>query len=329
MYFLTTEDHRLLHRGLLPQARRLDVPEDLRGWSWTHAPLEPAYPVRLGVSEVAGAYCATARDLYLRRVLHTRPQSTEPMRTGARLHRLVTELMVSAKRRLYALVDGSSPEALRGLRSEAADASPDQQLAVYIEDCLVAEAALIMSRQPRIGVDALVARLIPASFDMHLDGSVLGLSRHLAADAIAGPWPTILELKFGALRDFHRLSTTGYALAYEATHEVPVNLACVIGVTFERDTVLVDRDYHLVDADLRQRFVETRDERAAMIYHESDPGLAAIHPPTCPYLADCQVAPTALHAIPPLQPQPSRPTPIAPSRSSTILFPGSPQPTAP
>ena len=321
MYFLTTEDRRLLHRGLLPRARRLDVPEDLRGWSWTRAPLEPAYPVRLGVSDVAGAYCTTARDLYLRRVLHARPGPSEPMKTGARLHRLVTGLMVSAKRRLYSVTDELSPEALRGLRSEAVDASPDRRLAGYIEDCLVAEAAHVMSAQPRIGVDSLVARLIPASFDVRLDGSVLGLSRHLAADAIAGPWPTVLELKFGALRDFHRLSTTGYALAFEATYEVPVNLACVIGVTFEGDRVLVDRDYHLVDADLRQRFVETRDERAAMIYHESDPGLAGTHPPTCPFLADCQVTPTAARAVSRPRPQPASITPAGPS---TILFPGSP-----
>ena len=323
MYFLTTEDRRLLHRGLLPRARRLDVPEDLRGWSWTRAPLEPAYPVRLGVSDVAGAYCTTARDLYLRRVLHARPGPSEPMKTGARLHRLVTGLMVSAKRRLYSVTDELSPEALRGLRSEAVDASPDRRLAGYIEDCLVAEAAHVMSAQPRIGVDSLVARLIPASFDVRLDGSVLGLSRHLAADAIAGPWPMVLELKFGALRDFHRLSTTGYALAFEATYEVPVNLACVIGVTFEGDRVLVDRDYHLVDADLRQRFVETRDERAAMIYHESDPGLAGTHPPTCPFLADCQVTPTAARAVSPPRPQPAYPASITPARPSTILFPGS------
>jgi len=61
--------------------------------------------------------------------------------------------------------------------------------------------------------------------------------------------------------------------------------------------VLIDRDYHLVDADLRQRFVETRDERAAMIYHEPHPGLA--RPPDL--LVPCQSPgrPTALRAIPP------------------------------
>ena len=68
MYFASAEEQRWVQRGLLPEARRQPVAEELRGWSWHQPPLKPVYDRPLGVYEVAGKYCPTGRDLFLRRV---------------------------------------------------------------------------------------------------------------------------------------------------------------------------------------------------------------------------------------------------------------------
>jgi CRISPR-associated protein Csa1 len=246
------------------------------------------------------------------------------MARGGRLHRLVATIMVEAKRRLY-VAEELSPGVLRGLRALAGDDADDQSIAGYLEDALVADAARVLSGQPGLGADALVARLVPVTFDVRLDGRVLGLSAHLAADAVGGPGPMVVDLKFGPLGRFHRLSTAGYALAYEATYEVPVNMGCVVGVDVNGGRVVVEKDYHLLDADARQSFVESRDERMRMIYHGTDPGLAHAHPESCPYLEACGVVGT---------PRKANVVPMRPPRGSTvrrraadsgIVFPGAPK----
>jgi len=72
MYFLSEEEKRLVLRRLAPQARQRGVAGELRGWNWHEPPLSPVFDTRLGVFEVAGQYCPTGRNLYLRWVLQVR-----------------------------------------------------------------------------------------------------------------------------------------------------------------------------------------------------------------------------------------------------------------
>ncbi len=50
---------------------------------------------------------------------------------------------------------------------------------------------------------------------------------------------------------------------------------------------MIERDYHLIGDELRQMFVEERDEKLRLAAEELDPGLPAVCPRTCPYLATC------------------------------------------
>jgi CRISPR-associated protein Csa1 len=68
MYFLTDEEKKLVTKGYLPKARELGVAEELRGWNWNIPPLAPVYDLRMAVYEIAGKYCDTGRDIFLRRV---------------------------------------------------------------------------------------------------------------------------------------------------------------------------------------------------------------------------------------------------------------------
>jgi len=139
---------------------------------------------------------------------------------------------------------------------------------------------------PYTGADALVNLVVPLVLEQKLDGTFLGLSESLSTDAFVFSEPMILELKFGEPRDFHRLSTTGYALAMEALYEFPVNLGCIVYAEFRSDRLIIKRDIHIISDELRQWFIETRDEKARLVAEEIDPGTGNC-PESCQYHHVC------------------------------------------
>lgn len=286
MYFLSEEEKRLLLRSLLPRSRATEVHPDLRGWSWHQAPLAPIYEVRLGAYEIAGKYCPTGRDVYLRRVEQRVMTPSVPMIEGSVLHKVVTSIILSAKRIIY----NEGPASLAGLATlQAPDLSwtADQPLAperrAILEEKvglvwefeyrrLVARVQEVLAKQPHVGPDSLVALALPVTVEQRLDGAFLGLSSHLSADAFLFSEPMMLDIKFGGKEDFHRLSTTGYALVMESIYEFPINVGCIVYATFAQGRLLVERDFHLIDDELRQWFIEERDEKTRMVEEEIDPG---------------------------------------------------------
>ncbi|MHB8619519.1 MAG: CRISPR-associated protein Cas4, partial [Chloroflexota bacterium] len=105
MYFLTADERRYISRKLLPEARKMEVHPDLRGWHWSalDAPLRPTYEVPLGVWEVANCACRSGRDVYLRRVLNRYPRPTAEMAEGSILHAFVAAYVTAAKRLFYTI----------------------------------------------------------------------------------------------------------------------------------------------------------------------------------------------------------------------------------
>lgn len=146
----------------------------------------------------------------------------------------------------------------------------------------------VLARQPYIGEDALAATVVPVVVEQKLDGSFLGLSSNLSADAFTFSEPMISDLKFGEPQRFHRLTTTGYSLVLEALHDFPISIGCVVYVQFRHGRIFVQRDFHLIDDELRQWFVEERDRKARMVADEIDPGLADECYGACPYLEYCR-----------------------------------------
>ncbi len=302
MYFLNQEEKRFLLRRLLPQSRENEVHPDLRGWSWHQPPLSPIYEARLGLYEIAGRYCPTGRDVYLRRVEGIKAPPNALMVEGSVLHHLITTMILEAKRIIYR--DGvRCLSTLTTLSQPDAMLLEDSPLSEEIENSLESKIDLlwsfeyhritarvqeVLARQPYIGPDSLVALALPVTVEQKLDGAFLGLSSHLSADAFLFSEPMIMDIKFGLRRDFHRLTTTGYALVMESIYEYPINIGCVVYPTFKDGRLLVERDFHFIDDELRQWFIEERDERMRLVEEEIDPGLPEECYQFCHYWQVCR-----------------------------------------
>ncbi len=304
MYFASAEEQRWVHRGLLPEARRQPVAEELRGWNWDRPPLRPIYDRPLGVYEIAGKYCPSGRDVFLRRVEQVQAAPNAGMREGRALHRVVADVLTEAKRLVY--VHGQtcvpflerlvSPPREGGEDGDPRDDEPDllsvkaRQVRAFEVHRIVERVEGVLARQPYVQADALAMLALSVGVEVKLDGRFLGLSEHLAADAIAVPELTVLDLKFGPREPFHRLTTTGYALVLESLYERPVDVGCVVYARFVSGRVIVERDFHLIGDELRQMFIEERDEKTRLVAEELDPGLPSTCPRTCPYLRTCHPA---------------------------------------
>jgi CRISPR-associated protein Csa1 len=305
MYFLNDEERRLVLRRLLPQARQSPVADELRGWNWDKPPLSPVYAPRLGVYEVAGQYCRSGRDIFLRRVQGISRPPNAAMLAGGALHRMVSAIILDAKRALYTSDPATCIEALAHLSPldldvETADAlladeaeTLRTQMHVlwrFEQRRIVARVEESLAHQPMIGMDGLAALALPVVVEQRLDGTFLGLSAHLAADAFTFAEPMVLDVKFGKAEPFHRLSTTGYALVMESLYEYPISVGCIVYPRFEDGRVVVERDFHVISDELRQWFIEARDERARLVEEEIDPGLAASCDIGCPFSEVCHPA---------------------------------------
>lgn len=117
MYMPTTEERKRLLRGTIPRARKLGVDDTLRGWSWSAPPLLSPYDAPLGLSEVAGAYCETGRNVYARRVLGADPEPNEKMVLGRGLHEALRDWTIHAKTELYTHGAEGAEEAVRRIRA--------------------------------------------------------------------------------------------------------------------------------------------------------------------------------------------------------------------
>jgi len=139
--------------------------------------------------------------------------------------------------------------------------------------------------------DKLRAKVADICLDYGLDriqySAFLGLSSHLSVDAFVFSEPMVVDIKFGQRQHFHHLSTTGYALVMESLYEYPINIGCVVYPSFREGRFAVERDFHLIDDELRQWFIEERDEQMRMIHEEIDPGIASECQETCPFWRHC------------------------------------------
>jgi len=304
MYFLTEAERKLFLKKMLPKARRLEVDDELRGWNWHQPPLEPYYEERLGVYEVSNGYCPTHRDLYIRRILNNCLKPNYFMISGKVFHQILVDVITNAKQMIYkhGVNDiGKLSTALRqpmdinwtddvlGLADEQKQELMTKGIFLrdYEQSRIISRIEEVLTQQPYIGKDSLVHLALPIVCENKLDGRFLGLSQHLSVDAFVLSEPMIMDVKFGSPHKFHQLQTTGYALVMEALHEVPVNLGCIVYGEFKNGRLIVTKQMHLIDDELRQWFIESRDEKMRMICEEIDPGIAADCQEYCPGYTVC------------------------------------------
>lgn len=299
MYFLSDEDRRKLLRRYLPQTREAPISDDLRGWNWSAAPLAPVYSAPLGISEIAGRYCRSGRDVYLRHVLGERGRPSAAMTDGAFYHDVIATVIVRAKQTIYregtaclgAIEALSEPELPPLPAGASAEASANGRLLWSYEARRIAtRSAEALARFPRAGTDALAAAILPITVEQQLDGSFLGVSRTVRVDAAHFSEPMVADLKFGRKERFHRIGLAGYALVSESLLEQPINLGYLVYVDFRDGHVTVEREFHVLSDELRQWFADERDEKARSVELELDPGLSDDCPETCPHWSTCYSA---------------------------------------
>ena len=328
MYFLSDEERGLLVGRLLPEARRHGVHPELRGWSWREPPLSPVYDVPLSVREVADETCDVGRDLYLRRALGVEGRPGSAAREEAALRRALADVIVDAKRAIYlhgptgcvrrlaASVEAGegglgavslrpAGRASHGPIGNGHGGGKGSALATVEETALQRKIAAltsferqrvaarvqdVLAREPDVGADALVALALPVVVERRANGMFLGLTSHLTLDAVATFEGIVFDVWFGGRHERHRLATAGAALVLESLYGQPVDVGCLVYVTFDGERVAVERDLHVVDDELRQWFLEERDERMRIVSEEIDPGMARSCPAACPYWSWCHGA---------------------------------------
>ncbi len=304
MYFASAEEQRYVQRALLPASRRHRVAEELRGWNWYQPPLQPIYAQRLDVSEVASRVCPSSRELYLRRVAGITPPTSAALVADGFLRATVARALVEGKRLLYQYGNACLPR-LAELGQQPPGApdtgalTPEGRRHLEVEMAalhafemrrVMERVEVALARFPWLGCDGLALLALPVSVDVRLDGRFLGLSEQVCIDALSLPEAQVQHLRFDAKEEWHRLMTTGQALVLESLYEAPVDVGCVVYARLVEGRVTVERDFHLIDDELRQMFIEERDDRMRLVASEVDPGLPAECPPVCPYLATCHRA---------------------------------------
>ena len=301
VYFLSGEETKWLLKHLIPKVRETGVAEELRGWNWHQPPLDPPYSVKLAVYEVAGKYCASARDLFLRRVMGMDAEVGKAAIAGSTYHSAVAQVIQEAKRLIYAHGPRGIKDIETGLRRfvprfEPRDgASPDPQiiatsnrLVSFEVGRILARIEDVLSRQPYIEADSLAASALPVTCEHKLDGSFLGLSSLVSCDAASLGSTVVFDTKFGRKRDFHRLSATGYALIMESLWEFPVDVGCIVYVDTRSEIPTISRDLFAIDDELRQWFIDERDDKMRIVAEQFDPGLADECYEYCGFLSECR-----------------------------------------
>jgi len=303
MYFFNKEERMYLNKGLIPESREMYIDQDLRGWNWQSPPLKPVYDFNLPVSEVASEFCPTFRDVYLKRVLNIEQEVNKYMVRGILLHKTMLDFITECKKTFY----NQSVEKCNKTKLELTEGKMNsildyQDMKIENREEIIEEIKLlwdfemqrviyriqeILSRQPYIGIDALISQAIPVVVEQKLNGSFLGLSSHLSTDAVNFSETIILDIKFGQKRSFHRLNVTGYALTMEAIHSFPVNIGCLVYTSFKNGRIILDRDFFIIDDQLRQQFIENRDEKMRIIFEEDDPGVNENCQQFCSFRKDC------------------------------------------
>lgn len=305
-YFISEGERRAMER----RAARVKVDDEWRGWSYEDGPVAPPYGVKFPVSVIAGKYCETGRDVYLSFVEGFKAAPSMELKIGAAYHEVIARIANSAKQLIYRygvisgadlydhLVDAKRTEIEDVMRGCGLDPSRDVKVKVNIERLWLYESMKIscslneqLSRGGKglTNLDVLVQSSIPFLVEYPVDGSRIGLSENLRVDALLG-FTTVLDLKTGRERRFHRLSTAGYAMALESMTGHPINVGCTVYLEFRRDTPtpIVRRRMYVIEEPLRRWFIDERDEKMEIVANARDPGMPARCSSRCPYYGVCR-----------------------------------------
>lgn len=290
--------------------RRVEVSEEMRGWRWYDYPLQPAYSQQLGVSDITSGFCDTQRYVYLKYVERIWQKDNEELQKGALLHEIHAKANEAAKRNILKThweTGTITPETFHQAYLQdkqkiiqKAKAKyrliPQSQLETAI-NTLWSRAAYnytaALTRATAISKhlntpDPLISLVAPITTEYPIDGTKLGLTQAIRADGYIPPG-IIIEIKTHPPLEANKYALAGYALAYESQHNTPINYGVFIHIEYNWQTAAITTHPKLtpITDELRQAFIEQRDQAQKIITEKIDPKLPPKCNTRCPYLTHC------------------------------------------
>jgi len=275
-------------------------PIRIRGWNWESHPVKPILNLGFGVSELVSRYCETMRDVYVRRVLGRRPNTTPLMLKGVVYHEAIFRALTDVKRFLFSNGISTGHSIIQALLPNS-----DNRIAQLLKDVgvdneglrndasliyrffviqLAAEVDKALSMHPHIELDSLVFISLPSICERVVDGSFIGLGKQIRMDLLQEG--IVIDIKTGEPRDFHRLGPVGYALALEADSGMPIDIGAIMYVKVDK-WPLISYDIFELSDELRTEFLSLRDEASAIVANSEDPGRPSNCSESCPFWEVC------------------------------------------
>jgi CRISPR-associated protein Csa1 len=279
MYYLNEVEQKYLTLNLRPHIRENPVPEELRGWNWHYPPLKPYYDIKLPMYLICSRYCETSRDVYLSKVERIEGKENYFIRAGKITHYAVSSAINEAKKLNFR-------ERLNSKESYGGEFELAKLAWEYTMTSCRANYLKHRAEQEYASEEDVILTSIPFLVEHRMDGSLLGCSGLISVDCFDYLHNIIFDLKVSNPRDL-RLYTTGYALILESLYEIPVDLGCTVFVREKNGKIIVSRDLHFIDANLRSLWIEERDRKSGLVYDERDPGKARNCNPYCIFRNYC------------------------------------------
>ncbi|MEM1830601.1 MAG: type I-A CRISPR-associated protein Cas4/Csa1 [Desulfurococcaceae archaeon] len=273
-------------RRLYAWSRNDPVDEELRGWNWDKPPLKPRAYLELGVSEVASLYCETRRDIWLKRAMGVKPEPSDSMVKGKYVHEAITRAIREVARLAHQGLDPWNIYEVARNKWREINVNGNRELQQLVEKIykytlvsLIGEVAyddiVHGSRTPLVAVS-----------ELKVDGSNLGLSSSLSIDVVT-EGGVIVDFKYGAIKDFHKLSITGYALALESEYEVPHDYGLIVYVYTHNEHLKIWVKPVYINSHLRKWFIAERDAIIDMLIEKKEPPRDSNCSSACPYYKVC------------------------------------------
>lgn len=291
VYFLNEIDRKILLNKLLPLARDVGVSTELRGWSWAQEPLKPLYDARLPMYLVCSKYCPTGRDVFLQLVRHQPPKLNRAIGQGKLIHGAVSDSFL-------AFASGADLRFDRwwsGVRPDEIPMADDQMKSFaatvwdHVTNSCRTEYENHRMQQPFASPKDIMLTSVPFLVEHKITGELLGLSGILSPDCYDYLRKIVFDVKVseGEPLPWYRLYPTGYALVFESVYEIPVDIGCVVYLSWMNNKPQMRKDLFFINEDLRRWWVEERDSKQEIVAQKKDPGVAANCPETCIYWQAC------------------------------------------
>ena len=271
----------------------MEISEDLRGYSWDKPPVEPINDVRLSISDING-FCPTRRDAFVKYVLREKPRMNQHMVRGLAYHKVIRDTLVALKKAVYSGITSGEELVELFFSNNEIPEKISKNLGVDLKECLKlyrflvlqisARVDEVLSKYPDSDDENIVGLALPPFVEKRVDGSLVGLSKHLSVDVFTPH--AVLDFKSGYSKEEHMLGLAGYALAIEADEEIDVNYGFLIYIRVDKNVHFRPAGF-VVGDELRREFIEVRDEIAELVDSGIDPGKPNQCPKFCSYYGVC------------------------------------------